>query len=86
VDAATAREDGPGVDGDDASPRVRLGDPRRGPHVKCPRKKAVRKSPAERSDEIARAACDLALDQGLMAITLRAVSARIDVAPVGPVT
>ncbi len=47
----------------------------------APRKKSARKSPAERADEIAQAACDLALDQGLMAITLRAVAARIDVAP-----
>jgi AcrR family transcriptional regulator len=46
-----------------------------------PRKKAARKSPQERSDEIARAAAALALEQGLAAVTLRAVAARIDVAP-----
>lgn len=45
------------------------------------RKKAARKSPAERADEIARAACDVALEQGLTAVTLRSVAARIDVAP-----
>jgi AcrR family transcriptional regulator len=47
----------------------------------APRKKAARKSPQERAAEIARAACDLALEQGLAAVTLRAVAARIDVAP-----
>jgi AcrR family transcriptional regulator len=46
-----------------------------------PRKKAARKSPAERAAEIADAARDLALEQGLTAITLRSVAARIDVAP-----
>ncbi|MFH8251815.1 TetR/AcrR family transcriptional regulator [Microbacterium sp. B2969] len=46
-----------------------------------PRKKVARKSPAERSDEIARAARDLALEQGLTAVTMRSVAARIDVAP-----
>ncbi|PWC05263.1 TetR/AcrR family transcriptional regulator [Agromyces badenianii] len=45
------------------------------------RKKTERKSPAERSTEIADAARSLALDEGLSAITLRAVAARIDVAP-----
>lgn len=45
------------------------------------RKKAVRKSPGERAAEIADAARDLALEQGLTAVTLRAVAARIDVAP-----
>ena len=45
------------------------------------RKKAARKSPAERAAEIADAAHDLALEQGLSAVTLRAVAARIDVAP-----
>lgn len=47
----------------------------------APRKKAERKSPQERADEIARAACDVALEQGLTAVTLRSVAARIDVAP-----
>jgi AcrR family transcriptional regulator len=46
-----------------------------------PRKKAARKSPAERSAEIADAARDVALEHGLYAVTLRAVAARIDVAP-----
>ena len=45
------------------------------------RKKAARKSPAERAAEIADAAHELALEQGLAAVTLRAVAARIDVAP-----
>lgn len=45
------------------------------------RKKAARKSPAERAAEIADAAHELALEQGLSAVTLRAVAARIDVAP-----
>jgi len=45
------------------------------------RKKAARKSPVERAAEIAGAAHDLALEQGLSAVTLRAVAARIDVAP-----
>lgn len=45
------------------------------------RKKAARKSPAERAAEIADAAHELALEQGLSAVTLRAVGARIDVAP-----
>ena len=45
------------------------------------RKKAARKSPAERAAEIADAAHELALEQGLTAVTLRAVAARIDVAP-----
>ena len=45
------------------------------------RKKAARKSPAERAAEIADGAHDLALEQGLSAVTLRAVAARIDVAP-----
>ena len=46
-----------------------------------PRKKAARRSPAERSAEIADAARDVALEHGLYAVTLRAVAARIDVAP-----
>jgi len=45
------------------------------------RKKAARKTPAERSVEIADAARDVALEQGLYAVTLRSVAARIDVAP-----
>ncbi|MEU1972968.1 TetR family transcriptional regulator C-terminal domain-containing protein [Microbacterium sp. NPDC019599] len=45
------------------------------------RKKAARKSPAERAAEIADAARDLALEQGLSTVTLRAVASRIDVAP-----
>jgi AcrR family transcriptional regulator len=45
------------------------------------RKKAARKTPAERAAEIADAAHELALEQGLSAVTLRAVAARIDVAP-----
>lgn len=45
------------------------------------RKKAARKTPAERAGEIADAAQELALEQGLAAVTLRAVAARIDVAP-----
>ena len=45
------------------------------------RKKAARKSPAERAAEIADAAHELALEQGLSSVTLRAVAARIDVAP-----
>ncbi|MBT2517744.1 TetR family transcriptional regulator C-terminal domain-containing protein [Streptomyces sp. ISL-90] len=46
-----------------------------------PRKKAARKSPTERSAEIADAARDLALEHGLSAVRLRAVATRIDVAP-----
>lgn len=46
-----------------------------------PRKKAARKSPAERAAEIAEAARDVALEHGLYAVTLRAIAARIDVAP-----
>jgi AcrR family transcriptional regulator len=46
-----------------------------------PRKKAARKSPAERAAEITDAARDLALEQGLTAVTLRGIAARIDVAP-----
>lgn len=45
------------------------------------RKKAARKSPAERSAEIAAAARDLAREEGLTAVTLRAVAARVGVAP-----
>jgi AcrR family transcriptional regulator len=46
-----------------------------------PRKKVARKSPAERAGEIVQAACDLALEQGLTAVTLRSVANRINVAP-----
>lgn len=46
-----------------------------------PRKKAARKSPAERAAEITDAARDLALEHGLSAVTLRGIAARIDVAP-----
>lgn len=46
-----------------------------------PRKKSARKSPAERAAEITDAARDLALEQGLTAVTLRGIAARIDVAP-----
>jgi AcrR family transcriptional regulator len=45
------------------------------------RKKAARKTPAERSAEITDAARAVALDQGLSALTLRSVATRIDVAP-----
>ncbi|MFF2271792.1 TetR/AcrR family transcriptional regulator [Agromyces sp. NPDC058136] len=45
------------------------------------RARAARKSPAERADDIARAARDLALEQGLAAVTLRAVAATAGVAP-----
>ena len=45
------------------------------------RKKAARKSPAERSAEIADAARHVALEQGIAAVTLRSVAARSDVAP-----
>lgn len=45
------------------------------------RKKSERKSPAERSTEIADAARSIALEQGLAAVTLRSIAARIDVAP-----
>lgn len=45
------------------------------------RKKAARKSPEERAGEIAKGACDVALSDGLSAVTLRSVAARIDVAP-----
>ena len=45
------------------------------------RTRAARKSPAERSAEIAEAARLLALEQGLTAVTLRAIAARAGVAP-----
>lgn len=45
------------------------------------RLRAARKTPAERADLIAQAARDLAIEQGLAAVTLRAVAARADVAP-----
>ncbi len=44
------------------------------------RKRAERKSPAERSSELAAAARALALDEGLAAVTLRGVAARAGVA------
>lgn len=47
----------------------------------APRRKAARKSPAERAGEIAEAACQVALEAGLSAITLRSVAARIEVTP-----
>lgn len=47
----------------------------------APRKKAERKSPQQRADEIAQAARDVALAHGLAALTLRSVASRIDVAP-----
>ncbi|WP_353814774.1 TetR/AcrR family transcriptional regulator [Agromyces sp. SYSU T00266] len=45
------------------------------------RTRATRKSPAERSAEIAEAARLLALEQGLTAVTLRAIAARAGVTP-----
>ncbi|MGI9822267.1 TetR/AcrR family transcriptional regulator [Agromyces sp. Marseille-Q5079] len=45
------------------------------------RKKAARKTPAERSAEIADAARDVALEHGLYGVTLRSIAAQIDVAP-----
>ena len=45
------------------------------------RKKAARKSPAERSAEVAAAARDVALEHGLYAVTLRSVAARVGVTP-----
>ena len=48
---------------------------------RAPRKKAARKSPAERAAEITDATRGLALEQGLTAVTLRGIAARIDVAP-----
>ncbi|WP_353826516.1 TetR/AcrR family transcriptional regulator [Agromyces sp. SYSU T0242] len=45
------------------------------------RTRAARKSPAERSAEIVEAARLLALEQGLMAVTLRAIAARAGVTP-----
>ncbi|WP_060915054.1 TetR/AcrR family transcriptional regulator [Microbacterium oleivorans] len=41
----------------------------------------ARKSPAERREEIAAAARDIALAEGLAAVTLRAVAAKVGVAP-----
>ena len=48
---------------------------------RAPRKKAARKSPAERAAEITDAARAIALEHGLYAVTLRSIAARIDVAP-----
>ncbi|RXZ48213.1 TetR/AcrR family transcriptional regulator [Agromyces binzhouensis] len=45
------------------------------------RTRAARKSPAERSAEIVEAARLVALEQGLTAVTLRAIAARAGVAP-----
>jgi AcrR family transcriptional regulator len=45
------------------------------------RARAARKSPAERSAEIADAARQVALEQGLAAVTLRSIAARAGVAP-----
>ncbi|MCP2370813.1 AcrR family transcriptional regulator [Agromyces terreus] len=45
------------------------------------RKKAERKSPAERAAEIAAAAREVAVEDGISALTLRSIAARIDVAP-----
>jgi AcrR family transcriptional regulator len=45
------------------------------------RRRAARKAPAERADLIAQAARDLAVEQGLAAVTLRAVAAQAGVAP-----
>lgn len=45
------------------------------------RPRAARKSPEERAEEIRSAACDLARNDGLPALTLRSVAARIGVAP-----
>ncbi|GAA4373175.1 TetR/AcrR family transcriptional regulator [Agromyces bauzanensis] len=47
----------------------------------APRRSSARKSPAERAAEIAEAARDLALEQGLTAVTLRGVAARTGVTP-----
>jgi AcrR family transcriptional regulator len=46
-----------------------------------PRKRAARKTPAERAAEVAQAARELAIERGLSSITLRNVAARIGVAP-----
>ena len=48
---------------------------------RAPRKKAARKSPAERAAEITDAARAIALEHGLYAVTLRSIAARVDVAP-----
>ena len=45
-----------------------------------PEKRALRKSPAERSAEILEAAREIALEEGLTALTLRNVAARVGVA------
>ncbi|MFD9890847.1 TetR/AcrR family transcriptional regulator [Amycolatopsis sp. NPDC059027] len=45
------------------------------------RKRAARKAPAERAAEITGTAREIALDQGLGAVTLRAVAARAGVTP-----
>ncbi|GAA1789914.1 TetR/AcrR family transcriptional regulator [Agromyces lapidis] len=46
-----------------------------------PRPRAARKAPDERTRDIAGAARELALEEGLAAVTLRAVAARAGVAP-----
>ncbi|WP_136707352.1 TetR family transcriptional regulator C-terminal domain-containing protein [Agromyces sp. H66] len=48
---------------------------------RAPRRSSARKSPAERTAEIAAAARGLALEHGLTAVTLRGVAARVDVTP-----
>ena len=45
------------------------------------RARASRKSPAQRSAEIADAARHVALEQGLAAVTLRSIAARASVTP-----
>lgn len=47
----------------------------------APRKRAARKAPAERANELAAAARAVALHDGLSAVTLRSVAARAEVAP-----
>ncbi|MBN9155129.1 MAG: TetR family transcriptional regulator C-terminal domain-containing protein [Microbacterium sp.] len=45
-----------------------------------PARTRIRKSPVERREEISAAAIALALEQGLLAVTLRGIAARVDVA------